>query len=1204
MSAPTLPPVTPPIRTPRPLHGEQRLAVDPREVVWLRASAGTGKTHVLTSRVLRLLLEPGMSPERILCLTFTKAGATEMAARINRELAEWVRLPATSLQERLAEIGADFSPQSRERARSLFAAVLDCPGGGLRIETIHAFSQWLLAAFPAEAGMQPGFRPMEDRDRQLLQREVLAEMLTDAEARGDMALLDCVAMLSLRLGRPGEVEGFLAGCAKLPQLWEGAMAVAGPLRPHLNLALGLAADEDGSGAAALLADGAFDRASLEECAKILAEKGADKAKGTAGAIVAWLGLSASGRLEKIGDLQSALLTKDGKPRRWNKLHELHGFDDVYARSVAVLGAASDLQTLANLTEWLAPAFALGRDFSMRWAQAKEREGYIDFDDQIRLAAQLLGTSDMADWIRFKLDRQFDHVLVDEAQDTNAAQWDIVYALIEEFFAGQGVGPERLRTLFVVGDYKQAIFGFQGTSPENFEAARVQIAQWVEGVQRKFNELGLAQSFRTAQPVLDFVDKTLESIGSDAIGLPRPPDLHRGADRPGQVVLWHAATRNAALSPDGTAQDGDADDEDFQADEDAGGEGGEDGKPSESWLSKPNRAVADQIAQQVSQWLADGFPLTKGNAPGAPPRAAGPGDILILVRKRKELAGLIVARLHAAGVPVAGVDRLRLGAPLAVRDILAALRFASQPLDSLSLASLLVSPLFGWSQEQLLEHGFRPDKLPLWEHLQATRHPDVDAAVTRLLPLLARSDYEPPHRLIEWLLAGPWQGRAKLTARLGQEANDPLDELINAATAFALSNTPSIDGFLQWFDASTDDLKRESDGARGLVRVMTAHGSKGLEAPIVILADAADDPGKSPDRGLSLPLASRNGGDGTAGIAFPLPRLNKEHKRGILGEIAARAKLAEREEHWRLLYVAMTRAEEALFITGATNHKEGKIPEDSWYAAAERVMIGAGCEWQADPLWGSLRRFGVMPPAAKRADAQAPGRPALAEPAWLRNVVGPEPRPPRPLSPSSLGPDDVSDPPVIDPAVLLAAARRGVLLHRLLERLPDVARAARSNAAARWLAREAQELSTAERDALQASTLAVLDHPDFADFFAAGSLAEVPIAAQVEGQVIVGTVDRLVITPDHIRIVDFKSARRPPKRLEDVPTAYLRQMAAYARALAVIYPGRVVEAALLYTQTPQMFLLGADLLAKQTINLPQETSPDTGPETGPETGALA
>jgi ATP-dependent helicase/nuclease subunit A len=573
-------------------------------------------------------------------------------------------------------------------------------------------------------------------------------------------------------------------------------------------------------------------------------------------------------------------------------------------------------------------------------------------------------------------------------------------------------------------------------------------------------------------------------------------------------------------------------------------------------------MADKIAAQIKALIGT-FPLVKGE-----PRLAGAGDIMVLVRKRKELAGLIVARLHAAGVPVAGVDRLRLGAPLAVKDLLAALRFAAQPLDDLSLANLLVSPLIGWSQEQLLAHGWREKGASLWRQLQRSSDPDAAALQNSLEPLLARADFEAPQALLHWLLVGPWQGRRKLVARLGREVNDPIDELLNAALAYSASHTPSLQGFLRWFDAGEGELKREAGASHGLVRVMTVHGSKGLEAPIVILADATGNPDSSPTRGLAL-TETLPGGQGRR---IPVPELRSAEKVGPIAAAEDQARREEREEHWRLLYVAMTRAEEALFVGGALGKRESEPAPDSWYARLAPLMDG---EPLPDPIWGERREWGERaPPISRREQAELPIPPAL--PAWSTRPIGPEPRPPRPLAPSAAGEEQGADPPL--PAALAAtAARRGILLHRLLERLPDLPASEREERGRAWLARNAADLAGDAQEELLARALAVISEDGWAELFSAAALAEVPLAATVAGQVIAGTADRLLVMPDRIRVVDFKTARRPPRSLAEVPVSTLRQMAAYAAALGTIYPGRRIEAAVLYTQTPQLIELPAEVL---------------------------
>ena len=1144
-----------------PLKDNQAHAVDPVRTVWLSASAGTGKTQVLSARVLRLLLQDGVEPEQLLCLTFTKAGAAEMATRVNEVLAGWVRMDDTRLARDLMAIGAPFDPATVARARSRFAAVLDCPGGGLRIETIHAFCQWLLASFPVEAGLRPGTRAMEDRDRALLVRQVLAELLVEAEARGDEALLEALAALSLRMSED-QVEAFLLRCAGARDLWWGAGSWLPPLRPRINGLLGLGEDDDEASLAAICADGVFDAAALRSCLEVQLDWGTANGAKMAEPIAFWLASSAEDRARGIENMARALCNAEGEPKWLKNLLKIDAaYGEAAGRVIASIEAVREFKARLDLADLLDTALTVGRRFALAWDEAKTREGFIDFDDQIRAAADLLTKRTTADWIRFKLDRRFDHILVDEAQDTNASQWEIVLdGLVSDFFTGEGQRGPKMRTLFVVGDYKQAIFGFQGTSPENFARASGkvksqlgQVADVLRDPERQLLELGLGQSFRTANPILDFVDGAIARIGWDRFGLSQPPEPHRGLDIPGTIGLWRVVGDEEKLE-----------------------EAGEDGdEGEEGWLSRPDRELADRIARQVRAWIDSGFPLSKGG-----PKLADAGDVMILVRKRKELAGLIVARLHARGVPVAGVDRLRLGAPLAVKDLVAALRFAAQPLDDLNLAGLLVSPLIGWTQEDLLAHGYRPHGERLWNWLRRNEGPATFAAMERLRALLARADYDPPQVLLHWLLVGPWDGRRKLVARLGGEANDPIDELLNAAMAYSSANVPSLVGFLQWFDAGEGELKREAGKSNGLVRVMTVHGSKGLQAPIVILADAADDPDLSPPRGLSLV-------ENVIGVRrkVPLPPLRKEEKAPAVLEAEAEAKLAEREEHWRLLYVAMTRAEEALFIAGAKGKKRrkggGDLPEDSWFAQLEPLFGDGG--WQDCALWGGRKTIGApLPFPVKTAPPTYMVRALL--PDVLLTPIGAEPRPPRPLAPSSLGEDDASDPPAPPGPGAMLAARRGTLLHRLIERLPEVPAAARAEAGLAWLSRAGSKFATDERDAMVRSALAVLEHPDWADVFGPDSLAEVPLAAVVGGRVVSGTVDRLVIGRERIRIVDFKTARRPPQTFAEIPVAYVRQMAAYVAALEAIHPGMPVEAALLYTHRPELFVVPRDVIDAQKLRL--------------------
>ena len=1122
-----------------PLKGDQLAASDPRELVWLSASAGTGKTHVLTARVLRLLLS-NVDPAAILCLTFTKAGAAEMADRIHGRLASWVRLDDAKLRKEVFALGEDHEdPDVIARARTLFARVLEASGGGLRIQTIHAFCQTLLAGFPAEAGLTPGFRPIEGREEAALARRVLADMLVTAEREGDLALIRDVQALSRRLGE-GRAEEYLIECARAPE----ALAELGPrggIEARLRTVLGVPLGDVEDVIAAACADDAFDVDGLFEISEANGNWGTKTALARADRIAAWLVGDLAARAAGLADLHQVWAKADGDPRSFAKgqAPQTPHYADVAMRLHATCAGLLALRSGAALAALVGAGLRAGQTYARLYAAAKRRAGLVDFDDLIRTTVRLLLTDGMGDWVRYKLDRQTDHILVDEAQDTNTDQWTIVAMLAGEYFAGEGARPHARRTIFTVGDFKQAIFGFQGTNPQAFAAARRHFERNAANAGRDILALSLDQSFRSTPPVLELVDRLIDDLGAETLGLDDPTEPHasfRGG--PGTVTLLkaHSAT------------------DETEAAEDAGEEG---------WIDDATRAFATRLAAQVKRWLDEGLLLESQG------RALRPEDILILVRKRGTLASLIVARLHAEGVAVAGVDRLRLDAPLAVRDLLAAARFAVQPDDDLTLASLLVSPLFGWSQERLYAVGFGR-KGTLRAAVREKGEADTDAL---LAGLLARADFETPYRFLDHLLTGPLDGRRRLIGRLGEEARDPIQELLNAALAFEDEATPTLQGFLDWFDRGTVTITRDPSAPLDAVRVMTVHGSKGLQAPMVILADATTDPELAPRRSIKW----------TLGEAGPVPvfRPRKAELAGSLADDLASEAQREREEHWRLLYVALTRAEERLVIGGALGPRaKGVPPERSWYAAIERAMAGLDATIEVDDHWGEARHHrGRVPGTVRRSGGGGARRaaPMLAEPDWLRRAAPEEARPPRPLAPSSLGLDNVADPPPV--AAMRAAAERGRLLHALFERLPAIPIDRRMDAGARWLEQSAGVGDAGVRTELLNSACAILADPRFVGIFGPDALAEAPIAAVVDGVVVAGTVDRLLVTAAHVRIVDFKTTRRVPARLEAVPAGHITQMAAYVAALAVVFPGRTVSAALLYTSGPTLFELEETLLAR-------------------------
>lgn len=1133
---------------PPPLTAQQTAASSPQDHVWLHASAGTGKTHVLVARVLRLLLD-GVPPERILCLTFTKAGAAEMANRINDRLSRWVRMPEEQLNNEIASLSVMRSHVEQDFARSLFARVLDVPGG-IAIQTIHSFCQSLLSAFPLEADLVPGFRAIEEGERQTIARDALVRVLELADGAVDRSFIERIEALARGLGE-ARLSSFLFAAIRHG---DAMLALHEPMDDIVRAAIDLPQGDAATVLAQACADDRIDRSALHVLALAYQSWDTKTGRETANGIVRWLGADPAQRAAMVDDFSRLFLTWDGKPKAIpQKLPSLHPEAENSHTIVTKL-----MMTLRLLPQRLAyadqaaTALAIGRDYVRMYRALKRVENVVDFDEQIATTARLLGNSGMGAWINYKLDQRIDHVLVDEAQDTNADQWAIVDALVDEYFAGSGARDDSARTLFVVGDHKQAIFGFQGTSPEAFARARRQFVQRATSFDQPFHQLPLDQSFRTVPAVLEAVDAVLANLGPAAIGLDTPPEPHVSAQPyPGAVTIWPPVY----VAPVDDSAAGES------------GEAGEDGDDEHGWLSSAERRLADKIAATVRDWVNGGAWLESAG------RSVRPGDIMVLVRTRAALAGLIVAQLHAAGVPVAGIDRLRLQAPLAIQDLMATLRFAVQPRDDLTLAALLVSPLIGWNHDALDQRGRRPKGRSLWRHLRETGPVD-DVAMLR--DLLALADLVTPYQFLQHVLGGPMRGRRKIVARLGAEANDPINELLNQALLFERQGPPSLQGFISWFDRNPSDIKRESESARDEVQVMTVHGSKGLEAPIVILADAAGNPDGRQRH--NDPLVIGNGPR-----AFPMPALRPALLGGPAQAAWEHASRVADEEHWRLLYVAMTRAREQLYVTGALSPRtRGVVPVKSWLARVGQALDHLGAEelpsdrWGIARVWRGARSYKPKAPQQESPPAVAPSVDATVRPAWIDCAAPAESRPPRPLTPSMSIDDLVPYPPAFDDDN--AAALRGVLLHRLFERLPDVDEADRATVADRWLRRQGCVDDPAERADLFRHVQAVLNSDDHAMIFTPDALAEAPITAVVDGQVIAGTVDRLLITTTHVHVVDFKTGRRVPASIDAVPPSHIRQMAAYAAALGVIFPDRMVEASLLYTAGPVMHRLPPDLLA--------------------------
>ena len=1119
----------------------QAVASRPGLSAWVDASAGTGKTKVLADRVLRLLLA-GTAPERVLCLTFTRAAAAEMANRIHRTLGDWARADEAALAGGLAGLlEAPPDEAALDRARSLFLNVLDSPGG-IRVQTIHSFCEGVLGRFPLEARIAPHFEVMGERTAQETLRAARDRVIGEAAAGLDETL----ALISVRL-REDRFDRLMASLgADRGRVLAMARPDEGAVYRYLGRPIGQTAREV---IAAAAEDTVFDGEGLDRAAAALA-RGGKTDRGRADAIEAWIG-DPDGRIAGFESYAAAFLTKDGGIRArlaTNRVAEdAPEVPEILRSEAARIASVREARLATAVAEASSALARLAATLMDAYDAEKRARARLDYEDLILHVRHLLRGEAAAAWVLYKLDGGIDHVLIDEAQDTSLDQWAVIHALTGDFFAGQGA-REAGRTVFAVGDPKQSIFSFQGADPDSFAAMRDRFRDRVEAGGAGWESVALEVSFRSTAPVLRAVDAVFADPDTRR-GLGGPPIRHRvhRTGQAGEVVLW----------PPAAPLDSEAADP-FDPDARRAAHA-----PS-SWR------LAQAMAETIDGWIRSGEPLPSR---GRPVRA---GDIMVLVRRRTAFFEQLVRALKAREVGVAGIDRLVLDRQLAVMDLLALGEAALLPHDDLTMAAVLKGPLFGFDEETLFDLAHGRGNKSLFARLAelGADDPDFADAHARLGAMLAAADYVPPFEFYTHILSA-MGGRGRLIARLGPDAEDPIDEFLNLALDYEREHPPSLQGFVSWFRAAATEVKRDLEQTgRDEVRIMTVHGAKGLEAPIVMLADTIQTPAEVsrllwPDDDRGRPM-----------LLWRPPRGDEDPRTAAL---RAEAEQRRDEEYRRLLYVAMTRAQDRLHICGYTTARPPS--ETCWHRIVERAL-----EPLAEPFEMTLEAPGIEgwsgralrlacpqdspPDRAGRRAAEAAAVHLL--PDWAGRPAPPETKAPRPAAPSRLDED-----PTVARSPLGAdggaGLRRGRIVHDLLRALPGIDAAERAAAAAAHLARPILALAPAEREALTREVLGVLAAPEVAPLFGPDARAEAPIAGWIGDRLFSGRIDRLLVGGIDIRLVDFKTDREPPARAELVSAAHLRQLAVYRALLRKIHPGRPVRCALIWTVGPRVMAIPGALL---------------------------
>ncbi|WP_312367413.1 double-strand break repair helicase AddA [Ensifer sp.] len=1163
----------------------QSLASDPARSAWVSANAGSGKTHVLTQRVIRLLLA-GCRPSAILCLTYTKAAASEMSNRVFERLAEWVTLDDDALERRIEAIeGERPSRLKLQEARRLFARALETPGG-LKIQTIHAFCEALLHQFPLEANVAGHFSVLDDRAAAVLLADARRALLTATTADGDRPLADAFATV-LELADDTGLEKLLAAIVSNRTAIQAFLDHAdahGGIAVQLRAALRLEPEDS----VERILQSAWPLAglngpALERYLSLAASAGGAKVLDFAE------GLRSTAKLAdpmaRYEGLRELFFTGTGKPRADSAFVNkamLQAAPDLLALVEAARDrviACADRLSIVQMYEATLSALTLADRLSSDYEALKRTRSQLDFEDLINRTASLFARGDVSAWVHYKLDQGIDHILVDEAQDTSPTQWTIIQALATDFFSGESArGTDR--TMFAVGDEKQSIYSFQGARPERFSRESIETERRVRDGGKAFSPIRLQLSFRSTVDVLSAVDTVFANpVHARGLSARNEAVVHASnrIGHPGAVDIWDVI----AAEPTAT-------DDEWTAPFDATPE------------TAPVNILARRIAAVLDSWIGHETIIEKGVR-----RAMRPGDVIVLVRKRDAFVNALTRALkRRSDIPVAGADRLVLTSHIAIQDLLALGRFMLLPEDDLSLAALLKSPLFNLDEDALFELAARRDEgVSLWQRLQqsGTEESSVhEETVKTLVRYAALSQQLAPHDFYARVL-GVHGGRAAFLARLGSEVSDILDEFLTFALEHERSGLPGLQAFVSTLEIEAPTVKREQDKERDEVRIMTVHAAKGLEAPVVFLVDGGGKPFNSqhvPDlRFLEMALSD--------GSSYPLPvwRAPGSAPNSFVAADSERLKTLAEEEYRRLLYVGMTRAADRLIVCG---YRGQRASTDTWHAMVQAslsvddsgrstpVLFKAGDEEWTGHAWRETHVPREVPTGGETAEHATAEKTGL--PIALSTPLPPPPRLPRPLSPSGVGiavDEDEGD--LIVGSALFSqkspgnlSMLRGAILHRLLQVLPSIPLSDRLAAADRYLSRSVPRWPEGERARLRDAVLQVLDHAELQSLFSEASRAEVSVMGTLKlGKrefAVSGRIDRLSVADGVVTIADFKTNRSVPATPDDVPITYRTQLAIYRELLRPLYPAHRFQCALIFTEGPVIHLLEDALLDRSLEDL--------------------
>lgn len=1091
----------------------QQLASNPQNSAWVFASAGSGKTKVLTDRVLRLLLD-GVKPDKILCLTFTKVAATEMQNRINQRLADFVLFDEEKLQSELFNLSG-ISPDSRliKKARTVFAEILDCENK-IKIQTIHSFCQGILRIFPFEAKINPNFELLEESQEKLLlqkaQKEVLRQATTNPQLR------NLVIKINSQLHEESFLElilELLSKKEKLTELKEKFLSIDNIIA-EIFAKFGAKINHDDSAifndflATINKTDLLKLCAALDESALVTNKKIADKIRS----------FLLTPQLKNFTNLRSAFFTEKDEIRKINgkiledpyffKVFDVHVF--LIKNFIEALNAYKNCDNTALLLRFTDQILE-------NYTQLKKQNAVLDYDDLINETSKLLSNPNFADWVKMKMDGLFDHILVDESQDTNHQQWNIVKSLTDDFFSGIGASNKD-RTIFIVGDEKQSIYSFQGAEANISEEIFSYFSEKLRDHPTQFHKIDLSNSFRSLPIILDAVD-TVFSGENEKSAITRVSDFkgHKAIRLgTGYVEIWpqiRSKKREKIVEKN----------YDWQLDF------------NEQESHTENDFLAEIIAQKIKNWVENRRVLNGRQKP------LEYSDFMILLRRRtdgfdKKLGNVF----HKYRIPFGSSGKIKFSENLLIQDLIAASIFATSPHDDLNLAALLKSPLFSVSEEELLEICNFKNQYQTTIYKALQRIEKFNLIFFTLAELVKKSQEVNCFEFFYFLLSE--QNRQKILTHFGSQAAEILDKFLLKTFDFCHNISPHLQKFLDFICKLDPEISLPIEKANQVI-ITTIHSAKGLQAPIVIIPDCCFDTNKlrSTKEKISwidnLPIWCAAKADETA-----LIKIARHEKKNNA-----------KAENLRLLYVALTRAEDELYIAGSGNSSDSEC----WYDLVKNRLREKSKSEKF--LNSATEKFG----AEKFEIVDETLQIGVQELNYDNAVVTKNSAKPQKIT-KNIVPEiykNVTSQPA--PILQNQGLNKGKVIHKILEIFGK-----NYSADKNWLAELAEKilakeenLTIEEKNDIRDKSLLFLNSEQFDKIFSGKIKCEVEISGNHQ----IKRIDLLIEKENEVLIIDYKSDETLPKA---APPQYLSQLQNYRNLVGKIYPHKKISSAILWIKFMQ------------------------------------